>query len=36
MAIKELKKLKELLDLGLITKDEFDIKAKKLKKIILK
>ena len=33
MAIKELKKLKEL-DLGLITKDEFDIKAK-IKKISL-
>ena len=35
VAIKELKKLKELLDLELITKEEFDNKAKELKKIIL-
>ena len=34
-AIKELKNLKELLDLELITKEEFDIKSKELKKIIL-
>ncbi|MDC0106849.1 hypothetical protein OAI60_00955 [Flavobacteriaceae bacterium] len=34
-AIKELKKLKELLDLDLITKEEFDKKSVKLKKIIL-
>ena len=34
-AIQELKKLKELLDLELITKEEFDTKAKELKKIIL-
>lgn len=34
-AIEELKKIKELLDLELITKEEFDIKAKELKKIIL-
>ena len=33
--IKELKKLKELLDLELITQDEFDKKSKELKKIIL-
>ena len=30
-----LKKLKELLDLNLITKEEFDKKSKELKKIIL-
>ena len=35
-AIDELKKLKELLDLGLLTKEEFDSKATELKKIILK
>ena len=34
-AIEELKKLKELLDLNLITKEEFDKKSKELKKIIL-
>jgi fibronectin type 3 domain-containing protein len=34
-AIEELKKLKELLDLELITKEEFDKRAKELKKIIL-
>lgn len=34
-AIEELKKLKELLDLELITKEEFDNKSKELKKIIL-
>ena len=34
-AIEELKKLKELLDLELITKEEFDKKSKELKKIIL-
>ncbi len=34
-AIEELKKLKELLDLELITKQEFDKKAAELKKIIL-
>ena len=35
-AIDELKKLKELLDLGLLTQEEFDSKATELKKIILK
>ena len=35
-AIDELKKLKELLDLGLLTQEEFDSKANELKKIILK
>ena len=34
-AIEELKKIKELLDLELITKEEFDNKAIELKKIIL-
>jgi len=34
-AITELKKLKELLDLELITQEEFDKKSKELKKIIL-
>ena len=34
-AIKELKSLKELLDLELITQEEFDKKSKELKKIIL-
>ena len=34
-AIEELKKLKELLDLELITKEEFDERSKELKKIIL-
>mgnify|MGYP003675074956 CR=1 FL=1 len=34
-AIDELKKLKELLDLGIITQEEFDKKAESLKKIIL-
>ena len=34
-AIEELKKLKELLDLELIKQEEFDIKSKELKKIIL-
>ena len=34
-AIEELKKIKELLDLGLITQEEFDNKSKELKKIIL-
>ena len=34
-AIKELKKLKELLDLDLITKEEFEKKSINLKKIIL-
>jgi len=34
-AIKELKELKNLLDLGLITQAEFDNKSKELKKIIL-
>ena len=35
-AIKELKDLKELLDLGILSKTEFDEKALYLKKIILK
>mgnify|MGYP001364655162 FL=1 len=35
-AIEELKKLKELLDLKLITQEEFDKKSKELKNIILK
>lgn len=35
-AIEELKNLKELLDLGIITKSEYDTKAVELKKIILK
>ena len=30
--IKELKQLKELLDLGIITKEEFEAKSSKLKK----
>ena len=34
-AIEELKKLKELLDLDLITQEEFEKKSKELKKIIL-
>ena len=34
-AIKKLKELKELLDMDLITKDEFDKESFKLKKIIL-
>ena len=34
-AIEDLKELKELFDLELITKDEFDKKSKELKKIIL-
>ena len=34
-AIDDLKELKELLDLELITQDEFDKKSKELKKIIL-
>ena len=34
-AIKELKELKGLLDLGLLTQEEFDKKAAELKKIIL-
>ena len=34
-ATEELKKLKELFDLGLLTKEEFDKKADELKKIIL-
>ena len=34
-AIEELKKVKELLDLEIITKEEFDKKSKELKKIIL-
>ena len=34
-AIEELKKIKELLDLGLINQEEFDNKSKELKKIIL-
>ena len=34
-SIEELKKLKELLDLELISKEEFDKKATELKKIIL-
>ena len=34
-AIEELKKIKELFDLELITKEEFDNKAKELKKMIL-
>jgi hypothetical protein len=34
-AINELKKLKELLDLDLITQEEYDKKAKELKQIIL-
>lgn len=34
-AIEELKKIKELFDLELITKEEFDKKSKELKKIIL-
>ncbi len=34
-AIEELKELKNLLDLNLITKEEFDKKSKELKKIIL-
>lgn len=34
-AIDELKKLKELLDLEIITREEYDTKAKELKKIIL-
>ena len=35
IAIKELKELKELLDLGLITQEEFDKTSSKLKAIIL-
>ena len=35
-AIEELKKIKELYDLGLLNKDEFDKKSKELKEIILK
>ena len=35
-AIKKLKELKELLDLGILTQEEFDKKAVSLKKIILK
>ena len=31
----ELKRFKELLDLGLISKKEFEIKSEELKKIIL-
>ena len=31
----ELKRFKELLDLGLITQKEFEIKSEELKKIIL-
>ena len=34
-AITKFKELKELLDLGIITQEEFDKKAKELKKIIL-
>ena len=34
-AVEELKKLKELLDLEIITKSEYDAKAVELKKIIL-
>ena len=34
-AIKQLKELKELLDLGILTQEEFDKKAVSLKKIIL-
>ena len=34
-AVEELKQLKELLDLGIITQHEFDKKSKELKKIIL-
>ena len=34
-AIEELKKVKELLDLEIITKEEYDKKSKELKKIIL-
>ena len=34
-AVKELKSLKELLDLGIINQKEYDKKAKELKKIIL-
>ena len=33
--MQKLKEFKELLDLGLINQDEFDKKAKELKKIIL-
>ena len=35
-AIKELMNLKKLLDMGILTKEEFDSKAKSLKAIILK
>ena len=34
-ASEELKKLKELFDLGILSKKEYDEKAKELKKIIL-
>ena len=34
-AILQIKKLKELLDLGIITQDEYDLKSEELKKIIL-
>ena len=34
-AILELKRLKEILDLGIITQKEFDKKASELKKVIL-
>mgnify|MGYP001172209630 CR=1 FL=1 len=34
-AIKEIKQLKELLDSGVLTQDEYDQKAKGLKKIIM-
>ena len=34
-AIEEIKKLKELLDMGILTQEEFDEKAKSLKKILL-
>jgi hypothetical protein len=34
-AIRELKELKELLDLGILNQEEYDVKAKPLKNIIL-
>ena len=34
-AIKEIKQLKELLDSGILTQDEYDVKSADLKKIIL-
>ena len=34
-AIKEIKQLKELLDSGILTQEEYDVKSADLKKIIL-